>query len=388
MLTNDKLKCWLYLTTKMDISRTKLFRLYKYFKSSEAICSATGIELRESQILTEDEISLILNSSFDGLDELMETLSINSVKVLTIESREYPEMLLSLPNPPLVLYCRGKFIDLNKYVCIASVGTRTPTSYGKKCTYEIVKNLCRAGFVIVSGMAQGIDAISHMAAIDSGYPTVAFVATGVDVIYPKINSELHRKILKTGMIVSEYPLGTLPRKYHFLERNRLVAGVSKGLFLGEAGLKSGSSVSVGYALEQGKDIFALPGNVTSPMSAEPNRLIKSGAYPVTEAADIINHYSALYNLNMDYAKCLKTEDTGKTLEESDLLADEPDEVLTIPDGLSDEEKVMFVLKNDPCDIDTVSILTKIPISDLDMMLLMMEMDSKIKNNSGIYYPID
>ena len=387
-MTNDKIKSWLYLTTKMEIPRTKLFRLYKYFKSGEAICNATGVRLRESQILSEDEISLILNGSYDGLDELMETLGINSVKVLTIESREYPEMLLELPNPPLVLYCRGKFIDLNKYVCIASVGTRTPTSYGHKCTYEIVKNLCRAGFVIVSGMAQGIDAISHMAAIDSGFPTVAFVANGVDVIYPKINRALHTEILKTGMIVSEYPLGTLPRKYHFLERNRLIAGVSKGLFLGEAGLKSGSSVTVSYALEQGKDVFALPGNVTSPMSAEPNRLIKSGAYPVTEAADIINHYTELYNLNMDYAKCLQTEEPLQSSEQNVVISDDPGNVPKIPDGLSPEEKVMFVLKESPCDIDTVSALTDISIADLNMMLLIMEMDGKIKSNNGNYYPID
>lgn len=387
-MTNDKIKSWLYLTTKMEISRTKLFRLYKYFKSGEAICNATGIELRESQILSEDEISLILNGSYDGLDELMQTLGINSVKVLTIESREYPEMLLQLPNPPLVLYCRGKFIDLNKYVCIASVGTRTPTNYGRKCTYEIIKNLCRAGFVIVSGMAQGLDAISHMAAIDSGFPTVAFVATGVDVIYPKINSTLHTEILKTGMIVSEYPLGTLPRKYHFLERNRLIAGVSKGLFLGEAGLRSGSSVTVSYALEQGKDVFALPGNVTSPMSAEPNRLIKSGAYPVTEASDIINHYTELYNLNMDYAKCLQTEEPMEALQESEIVSDEPQNVLKVPDGLSPEEKVIFVLKDSPCDIDAISALTGISIAELNMMLLIMEMDGRIKSNNGNYYPID
>ncbi len=387
-MDNDRIKLWLYLTTKLDISRTKLFRLYKYFKSAAKICSASAQELRKSGILTDEEITGLVKKDFDGIDELIKVLDINSVRVLTIECMEYPEMLLGLSNPPCVLYCRGKFIDLNNYVCIASVGTRTPTSYGKKCTYEIVKNLCRAGFLIVSGMAQGIDAISHMAATDSGYPTVAFVATGVDVIYPKINVELHHKILENGMIVSEYPLGALPKKYSFLERNRLIAGVAKGMFLAEAGVKSGSAASASYALDMGKDIFALPGNITSPMSAEPNRLIKAGAYPVTEAEDIISCYSAMYGANLEYGKCLKTRSEGKIFDESMLTDDTPEHSdVTVPEDLDDEEKILYVLRLEPCGIDVISAYTGISINDLNLMLLMLEMGGKIKSDSGIYYPM-
>ncbi len=386
-MDSEILKLWLYLTLNTGISKSKLYRLYKYFNSAREICTCDAKTLGEAGILSEDEIQILLKKDFTGIDEVLNVLKINSVNVVTIEDERYPELFLSLSNPPLLLYCRGKFIDLNKHVCIASVGTRNPTPYGKKCTYEIVKDLSRAGFLIISGMAQGIDAISHMAAIDSGYPTVAFVATGVDVIYPKINAQLNKKILETGMIVSEYPLGTMPRRYSFLERNRLIAAACKGMFLSEAGLKSGSSASVSYALDLGKDIFALPGNITSPMSAEPNRLIKTGAYLVTDAEDIISCYKEAYGENLSYTKDLKTEPEQRLADEEMLEEESGDAELKVPQNLSDEEKVLFVLRNSPSGIDLISSLTNISINDLNMQLLMMEMNGKIKSDSGIYYPI-
>lgn len=384
----ENTKLWLYLTLNTNISKTKLYRLYKYFKSAEGICKADAEELKQSKILTDAEVSMLTEKNFDGIDELLSIFKINSVKVVTIEDSEYPSMLLELTSPPMVLYCRGKFINLNKCICIASIGTRRPTAYGKRCTYEIVKKLSMAGFLVVSGMAQGIDAISHMASIDSGCPTVAFVATGVDVIYPKINAELHQKILKTGMIVSEYPLGTMPKKYSFLERNKLIAAVSKGMFLSEASIKSGSSASVSYAVNLGRDLFALPGNITSPMSAEPNELIKAGAHAVTDADDIIKFYEKTYSANLEYAKSLKNEAYDKISSSKDFFdtaCNEPR--FSVPDGLSDEEKVLFVLRNQPSGIDVISAYTQISINDLNMQLLMMEVNGKIKSDSGIYYPI-
>jgi len=315
----------------------------------------------------------------------MSLLSINSVKIVTIECDEYPDMLRFIASPPLVLYCRGKFIDLNKYICIASVGTRNPSSYGKKITYSILRDVCKEGFVIVSGMAQGIDAVSHKAAIESGCPTVAFIATGVDIIYPKLNSHLFKKILETGMIVSEYPLGTTPKPYYFPERNRLISGVSKGVFISEAASKSGSAITMSYALEQGKDIFALPGNVDAPLSQEPNRLLKLGAFPVTEANDIISHYKEIYFHNMDFLDLEKTKETKidfKIEEKNDNK-----EQIKFPDGYSDEEKLTEALKSDALDIDSLSLITDISLDKLNVLLLSMELDGKIKTENGNYFLI-
>lgn len=384
-MIDEKVKLWLYLTTISQISRTKLIALYNLFGSVFKIFSASSAELKATGILSYDEIDSIINYNPAGLDETILTLKRNSVKILTIECNEYPELLRHIKTPPLVLYCRGKFIDLNNYLCIASIGTRTPTAYGKTMTKTIVKDLCKEGIVIVSGLAQGIDAISHIAAMESGHPTVAFVATGVDIIYPRMNAELHKAIIKSGMIVSEYPPGTLPKNYYFLERNRLVAGVSKGIFISEASLKSGSSSTVSYGIEQGKDIFALPGNVNSELSAEPNRLIKQGAYPVTEASDIINHYKDVYNENMDFALNLKSDDISSLIKKgNNTESPEFKKEILIPENLSDEEKVIYSIKNNFCDVDSISHLTQIPLNDLNVILLMLEMGGKIKSDNGIY----
>lgn len=380
-MENNHIMKWVYLTTESNISKSKLISLYKLFGCADRIFSATREALLNTGLLSEEETERILRPDFSKISHLLGILNVNKVKVLTVESTEYPEMLYSLKNLPLVLYCRGNFVDLNKVLCIASVGTRKPTPYGRKMTYKIVRELCEKGCVLISGMAQGIDAISHKAAIDGGYPTVAFIACGVDIIYPRINAQLFAAILKTGMIVSEYPVGTMPKNYYFPERNRLVAGVSRGLFVSEAGIKSGTSITISCAVSQGKDIFALPGNADSPMSEEPNRLIKDGAYAVTDASDIIRHYEEVYKENLDYAKSLKRDEGEKLNLQEEQNEEKPD----FPPGLTNEEKVLASLTKEALSIDDISIVTKISLEELNMMLLMLEMNGKIKNDNGNYY---
>ena len=383
---DEKIRAWLYLTAKSEISRAKLFSLYNHFKSVINIMNAGEKELLSTGILSSKEINKILKPDYESLNEYIGILEQNKVKVITIECSCYPEMLLSISNPPLLLYCRGKFIDLNKHLCIASVGARKPSSYGRRMTYSIVKALCQSGCVIVSGMAQGIDAVSHKAALDANCPTVAFIANGVDIIYPHLNAELFKSVLKTGMIVSEYPLGTMPRNYYFPERNRLVAGVSKGVFVSEAKEKSGTAITCSLAIEQNKDIFALPGNADSPLSAEPNSLIKSGAFAVTEAEDILCHYKELYSENMFVSH--QKEEKDESLTEEIIIpgsAEETNEKPHIPDNLSSEEKVLFVLKDKNLSIDEISVFSNLSLEELNMVLLVLEIDGKIKNDNGIYY---
>ena len=377
------IKRWLYLSLKTKVSKSKLISLYKFFGSSENIFKASKEELFKTGLITKEDTEAIINANFSEIEEYMGILSINKVRVLTVESIEYPEAFYSLKGVPPILYCRGKFIDLNKVVCIASVGTRNPSPYGKRMTYSIARGLCEKGFVIVSGMAQGVDAISHKAAIDAGAPTVAFVANGVDIIYPKINAELFKAILKNGMIVSEYPLKEMPKNYYFPERNRLVAAVSKGLFVSEAAIKSGTAITVSCAMNLGKDIFALPGNADSAMSEMPNRLIKDGAAVVTNADDILSYYENIYSENLAFGKLLKKEETPNI--EIAVPESRREESYIFPQGKSDEEKILYVLSKEPLSIDDISILTKISLEDMNMHLLMMEMNGKIRNDNGIYY---
>ena len=203
------------------------------------------------------------------------------------------------------------------------------------------------------------------------------------IAHTTIGTLVFKAILKTGMIVSEYPLGTMPKNYYFPERNRLVAAVSKGLFVSEAGKKSGTSITISYASGMGKDIFALPGNADSPMSEEPNRLIKDGAVPVTNADDILNWYENIYARNLEYGKLLKNKEVPE-VEIAQSEKEEKEEIV-IPGGKTDEEKILYVLSKEALSIDDISILTKISLEDMNMQLLMLEMTGKIRNDNGIYY---
>ena len=215
------------------------------------------------------------------------------VEEITINDKKYPERLRKIYNPPLKLYVLGNSEILNK-TGIAIVGTRKATEYGKSVATEISKNLSRENINIISGLALGIDTCAHLGNLqaariykESG-KTIAVLGSGIDEIYPKENIELARKIIKSGgCIISEYLLGTKPQKQHFPERNRIISGLSDGVFVVEAKEKSGALITADFALEQGKDVFALPGDITRPQSVGCNILIKDGANVVTSYMDIL-----------------------------------------------------------------------------------------------------
>lgn len=204
---------------------------------------------------------------------------------ITYRDSQYPDRLRQISSAPKQLYILG---DLTTAPYIAIVGTRRPTEYGRIVTHQLATNLARAGIVIVSGLALGIDAMAHQAAIEAGGKTVAVQACGLDRFYPSSNRRLGERILETGgAVVSEYPEGTPPLKHHFPARNRIIAGLSHAVIVPEADASSGSLITAGFALNQNRLVMAVPGNTTSLRSAGPNNLIKSGAIPVTDATDVL-----------------------------------------------------------------------------------------------------
>ncbi len=382
---------WLYLTLKTDIKRDRLVALYSAFKSASGILNADYNELYNMGFLTKNQINVIKSYSREAVTDITEKLESYDIKLLTIDNPAYPETLRAIGDPPLVLYYKGRLLDINNYICIASVGSRTPTPYGRKHAYSIARGMAENGFIVVSGLAVGIDTVSHEAALDAGMPTIAFVANGLDTVYPNSNTGLAKNIAKTGMVISEYPPGTPPTRFRFPERNRLIAGISQGVFISEAAIRSGSSLTCASAVRQNRDVFALPGNVDSSKSAEPNRLIKAGAYLVRGAEDIVNHYYPLYSANMRLA--LERERFALSEAQKKLVPIEPEPLsagtdtkgITPPENLSDEEKVMFVLKKETLSIDAISAITDIPLGSLNMTLLLLEMNGRIVNDNGIYF---
>ena len=212
------------------------------------------------------------------------------IEEIFIEDKEYPEQLKNIYDPPLKLYVLGNKEILNQKG-IAIVGTRKATEYGKKVAFQFAKELCGKGINIISGLAVGIDTYAHMGAIQPKCTgkTIAVLGSGLDEIYPKENIDLAKQIIKSGgCIISEYPIGTKPENLNFPQRNRIISGLSEGVLVVEASEKSGSLITADFALEHGREVFAVPGNIYSNVSRGTNNLIKQGAKLVDNYMDIIN----------------------------------------------------------------------------------------------------
>lgn len=211
----------------------------------------------------------------------------NEIKEISILDENYPELLKQIYDPPKCLYVMGNLEILNT-PSLAIVGCRETTEYGKKAATYFAYNLAKQGITIVSGLAKGVDSFSHIGALQAEGKTIAVLGSGLDIIYPKENNQLAKKIIeKGGAIISEYPLGTRPLQEHFPARNRIISGISQAVLVVEAKEKSGSLITADFAMEQGKEVYAVPGNINSLNSIGTNNLIKDGAIPVSNYSDII-----------------------------------------------------------------------------------------------------
>ncbi len=231
------------------------------------------------------------------LDEALRIIDFcqkRNVFILPYDSPNYPKRLRRIPDFPILLYGRGALPTIDNEVAIATVGTRRYTEYGKQNAYVISRDMARAGAIVVSGMASGIDTFCHRGALDALGYTIAVLGCGIDVVYPKNNRDLMEEIAENGTVLTEYPPHTEPAGYHFPKRNRIISALSLGTLVIEADEKSGAMITARLALEQGRDLFSLPGNIGESTSLGTNRLIKEGARMITSALDILNEYESLF----------------------------------------------------------------------------------------------
>lgn len=208
------------------------------------------------------------------------------IRIVKISDKEYPANLKEIHNPPQILYVRGN-LKPEDDISVAIVGARRCSEYGKRVTRKLASGIAEAKVTIISGLALGLDTIAHEEAVKKGSRTIAVLANGLDTVYPQANWELAEKISQNGALISEYPPGTEPLKQNFPARNRIISGLAKSVLITEATDKSGTLHTLNFALEQNRDVYAVPGPIDSPLSLLPNNLIKEGARPVTEASDIL-----------------------------------------------------------------------------------------------------
>lgn len=279
---------WHLLCGPLGFGPARLPRLSRCFGSPEAALLASPGELERAGF--DHEVAARAALAKEHLDPASEAQRLErlGIALVALGQRGYPKLLSEIPQPPVLLYCRGRLVD--DELCLAVVGTRKATGYGRAATAHLVAPLVRAGLTVVSGLAFGIDAATHRLAVELGRRTVAVVGSGVDEpsIYPREHAHLSEQILTAGgLILSEYPPGTPALKHHFVARNRIIAGLSVGVLVVEADRTSGALITARHALDQNRAVYAVPGPIYAETSKGPNDLIRQGAVPATDSADIL-----------------------------------------------------------------------------------------------------
>ena len=279
---------WIWLSLIPCLGSVRKQRLLEVFEIPEKIYKASKQELLNVKEIGEKIVNKILDNNIrKAVKNHIEYLEKNNIQVVTIQDMEYPQMLKEIYDYPISLYVKGNANLLNSK-SIAIVGCRDASKYGEKSAKYFGYNLANEGICVVSGLAKGIDSYAHIGALGANGNTIAVLGNGLDMVYPKENTELENKIIeKGGAIISEYPLGTKPDKMNFPARNRIVSGMSNGVLVVEAKEKSGTLITVDFALEQGRDVFVVPGNINSVYSVGTNRLIKEGAKLVSCYHDLL-----------------------------------------------------------------------------------------------------
>jgi DNA processing protein len=337
------------------LSNRKAVTLLRCFPSASEIFTASYGQLKKTEFLSEFNIECILKAQrLDKAEKLEDKLQKLKIEYITIADELYPRLLREIPDPPVVLYVKGVIPDESLKVSI--VGTRQCTEYGRTVTREISQALAKKGVVVVSGMARGIDSVAHKSALDSLGKTIAVLGCGVDICYPAENRALRDRIIENGCLISEYPPGTQPNKWFFPERNRIISGLSELIIVTEAGKRSGTLITVSHALEQGRDVMAVPGNITSKLSEGTNELLRDGAGVITSISDI------LHTLNIS------------------------ESMLNIQPKLAPEEKIVYdMLGPQPVSVEEIIDKTQFQAQTVSGILTIMELKGYVQKMSGQRY---
>ena len=271
------------------VSSDKIYKVLEIFDTPQKAFEANNDAIFTAP-LDESVKNAISNKDLKEAYKILEDCVKNGIRPITLDNAEYPELLKEIPGPPSVLYVKGTIPDLSQSISLAMVGTRNPSVYAvnmaKKFSYEIASG----GMVIVSGLARGIDTLCHKGALSANMKTVAVLGCGVDVVYPSENTEIQRLVSENGAVISEYPPGVPPLAANFPARNRIISGLSQGVFVIEGTVKSGTMITCRLALEQGREVFTIPTNLDNPKGSGNIALIKQGAKVVEDVADVFEEF--------------------------------------------------------------------------------------------------
>jgi len=357
------LQYWLALNSIPDVGPVLGRKLLSAFGTPENIFQLSIHELIQVEGIGKSRASRIISfNRWDFVEKELQKAEALNVRLLTLNDPDYPIGLRNIHDAPIILYVKGRFEHADKYA-ISIVGSRTSSDYGVQVAETMGYRLSSSGLTVVSGMARGIDTASHKGALRAAGRTIAVLGSGIDVPYPYSNRGLMDKIASSGAVISEFPFGTGPNKENFPKRNRIISGLSLGVVVIEATLDSGSLITVAYALDQGKEIFAVPGNITSGNSRGTNDLIKKGARLVESAEEVIDELRPLL-------KGILREDKK-----------------SIPELDEDEKRIHNCLESEPKHIDSITRGIHMTSGKALSVLLRLELKGLVRQSEGKHFSL-
>lgn len=355
-------KYWVGLNTVSGIGPVRFKRLLEHFQDAGSAWQASQSELQAAGLDSRSIEALLATRRSLSLDSEVARLAQEGATVLTWEDEGYPSRLRQIHSSPPLLYVRGEIRPQDEWA-VAVVGTRAATRYGRQMVEEIAGDLARSGITVVSGLARGIDSLAHRAALRAGGRTIAVLGSGIDIIYPHEHRDLADKIIERGALITEYPLGTKPEAGNFPPRNRIISGLSLGTLVVEAGKRSGALITADYALEQGREVFALPGSVNSRKSEGTNRLIQEGAAKLVMSVEDI-----LEELNLT-------------------MVERHQEVRAAVPADEREARILEHVSSQPLHVDEIGQRANLPISEVTSTLAMMELKGMVRQVGGMNYVV-
>ena len=383
------LKYWLWLAELPGLSNQTRLALLRHFPTPEDVYYAEAEEVLLTEGITREQAALLADKDCARADQILADCQRLDLDILTIQDAGYPNRLRNIYDPPCLLYVRGRLPAFDDEAAVAVVGTRSCTPYGISCAEKLGYGLAAGGAVVVSGLARGVDSAALRGALRGGGAVTAVLGNGLDVIYPPENQYLYEDVAAAGALVSEYPPGTSPEARHFPVRNRIMSGLCVATLVVEAPARSGALITAGTALEQGRDVFAVPGPIDAPASVGCNRLIRDGAGLVTDAWDILGEYEPRF------PDKLRREGAKETPAVLGYQARQKTEPKPVPPSVSisrndysltdDQIRLLRALTEEPMLVDDLIELTEIPTRRVLSALTVLEIEHLVTQHSGKRY---
>ena len=398
------LKYWIWLSECKGLTNRSRALLLDHFGSPEDAYYADAAEYALVEGLAKKQLELLADKSTAAADKILGDCQRLGLRVLTMQDADYPARLRNIFEPPCVLYVKGTLPAFDEEVAVAMVGTRACTPYGTSCAEKLAYGLARQGALVVSGAARGIDSAAHRGALRAGGVTVAVLGNGLDVVYPEENASLYRDIAAAGALLSEYPPGTAAEGWHFPIRNRIISGLCLATVVVEAPLeRSGALITANTALEQGRDVFAVPGPIDAPMSRGCNRLIADGAAAlITDSWDVLREYEAQYphkilGERVELPRTLGYQAREELSRAKQAAAAAAEEAPTLPKldlakndaGLTDDQiTILRALKDGAMQVDDIIEQTGLPTRRVLSALTMMELEGCVEQGGGKHFSLN